>query len=256
MKKYYFKGIMALVIMVLGLNCLGKVVKKRTNLDGVSEIALKCEGVLYLKQGNENLLTTEVDHNFSSKLNTSTKGKTLSLDIKRSWMGSNSPKILNYYVTLKSVESIANNSSGKLKITSDIKSKNLVIKCTSSGSIETQGKIEGNNVSINLSSSGNIYIAQLNSKQLEVVSSSNGNIEIASGFAEDQVIKVTSSGDYNAKGLNSKKADVNNSSSGDVYLKTKEITSQISSKGNVEVFGKPLTTNSQSTSTGKLIVHQ
>jgi hypothetical protein len=256
MKMHYLKGIIMMVTMVLGLNCLGNIVKVKMNLEGVTKVVLKCEGNLYLKQGNENSMIVEVDNEFSSKLKSEVDADVLSLDIKRSWMGlKDNFKVLNYYITLKNIKSISNNSSGMLKIESNIVSKSIGINCTSSGNIETENQIDCNVVSINLSSSGDIYVDKINSKKLEVTSSGNGKIEIDSGLVEKQTLKLNSSGEYDAKGLKSTSAEVSNYSSGNAYINTEKINSQITSSGNVEVFNKATIANTQSSSSGRLIVH-
>ena len=257
MKKSFFRGAIVMVTLILGLNCLGDVIKEKIKLNDISEVNLKCEGNLYLKQGNEDLLLIEVDKDYLSKLDTGIDGNKLSLDIKRGWFGTkDDPGILNYYVTLKKVGKITNSSTGMLKIESNLKSENLSIDSTSSGNIETENQIDCKNIIIKLSSSGHIFIDKLNAENLDVINSSKGNIEIDSGKAGKQIVTLNSSGNYYAEGLISKTVTVNNSSSGNAYLNTKAINSQITSKGNVEISGQPDFTDSQSSSKGKLIIHK
>ena len=257
MKKNFVIGAFVMVSLISGLNCLGNVIKDKIKLNDISAVDLKCEGNLYLKQGDEDSLLIEVDKDFLPNLDTGIDDNKLSLDIKRGWFGvKDNPGILNYYVTLKKIDKITNSSTGMLKIESNLKSKNLSINSTSSGNIETENQIDCKNIVIKLSSSGHIFIDKLKAENLDVINSSKGNIEVDSGKVRKQIVTLNSSGNYYAEGLISKTVTVNNSSSGNAYLNTKAINSQITSNGNVEISGQPGFTNSHSSSKGKLIIHK
>ncbi|HEX3008356.1 MAG TPA: head GIN domain-containing protein [Bacteroidales bacterium] len=129
--------------------------------------------------------------------------------------------------------------------------KNL--KISGSGSIKAETAIKAKDLDMVISGSGNINIADLSSERLSSVISGSGNINYSGSTSTNySKIVVTGSGNINAEGLSSTDAQVNITGSGNCKVfATDKLDVQITGSGSVQYKGKALI-NANVTGSGKV----
>ncbi|MDR0793157.1 MAG: DUF2807 domain-containing protein [Chitinophagaceae bacterium] len=119
------------------------------------------------------------------------------------------------------------------------------IQTSSAASVKGTGIIKASNLSLNASSAGSITL-NIEAQKLSVDASSAGMINL-SGTVDYQKADVSSAAQFSAKDLHSKQTDVTVSGAAKaIVYATETVNANVSSAGNVDVYGNPNTKNNTS----------
>ncbi len=204
----------------------GKVTSETRPVSGITGVDHSTIGDLTIILGDEETLTVEAEDNLLPYLETPVVNGVLTIRNKPQ-VSLRPTRPVRYHLTVKSLQSLANSSSGNI----------------------LAPKIASQSITIHLSSSGHITVDGVQADTLKVQSSSSGNITINGGQAGQQEISLSSSGIYRASGVKSQSAQVTISSSGDAIVwVTDQLDASISSSGNLQYYGSPQITQHLSSS--------
>jgi len=202
----------------------GDVVEETRQVSGFTGVALAGIGELIIELGDEEALRIEAEDNLLEYIETEVKNETLEISIRRG-INLNPTKPLYFYLTVKSLNTIAISGSG------DIQAPDLV----------------ASQFTVNISGSGDVTMGTLDADALTVAISGSGNLEIAGGQAGKQNIAIAGSGRYRTGDLVSEAVQITISGSGDATVwATETIDGQISGSGNIKYYGHPQTSVSSS----------
>lgn len=208
----------------------GKVVSETRPVSGITAVGHSTIGDLTITLGDQETLTVEAEDNLLPYLETPVTNGTLTIRSKTE-VSLLPTRPIRYHLTVKSLQSLANSSSGNI----------------------AAPKLTGENLTIDLSSSGKITLDGVQVDALTVQSSSSGDITIKGGQAGRQVISLSSSGKYQAPDVKCQSAQVTISSSGDTTIwVTSQVNVSSSSSGNLNIYGSPQITQ-QLSSSGKVV---
>ncbi len=213
-------AIASLCIFVLLNSCddcisgSGHVVRDERDVSEFDAIYLNGQGNLFITFGEEESLVVETDDNLQDVVETSVKHGKLLIDNSHCI---NHAEKLNYYVSVKSLEMVNLNGSGRIISKNKIKSNNLEILVNGSGTIKLF--IQANAVSVRVNGSGNINLK---------------------GKANECSTKVSGSGNFRAFNFKVLESTVNISGSGNAYINSSDkLSVKIAGSGDVYYLGSP-----------------
>jgi citrate lyase gamma subunit len=203
----------------------GKVVTKERKTDSFTGVKVSSGIDVYLKQGNNEVVTVEADENLHEYILTEVRNGILNVYSEYNIRDAERKRV---YVTMNEVNSVKTTSAGDVSGESPIKSDKLELSASSAGNIKLE--VNAKNIDIDISSSGDITLK---------------------GETDMLRADLSSAGDLNAYELRSKEADISVSSAGDadVYV-TDRITARASSAGDINYKGDPKYVDSHSSSAG------
>ena len=185
-----------------------------------SEISLKVEAKLYLKQGDNQSVKVVAKESALEKLITEVKGRRLTIRYPNTTMFQNfNPGKVEIYITVPEVDALTLSGSG------DILAEEL-----SSRILE-----------LSVSGSGDIVIDNLDSKRLTANLSGSGDIIIKGGGVADEFSStISGSGNVKAEGFEATDVSVRISGSGNCFITSNgSVKARIAGSGNVNYKGNP-----------------
>ncbi len=150
-----------------------KITSEKRDVSGINQISILGFGDLYIKQGDQESLTIEADNTILPMIETNVKSGKLSIGMKHH-VAKDLVKTIQYYLTVKDINSIQLNGLSNLSIADTIKT---------------------NELNLTLNGSGNANIA-IEVKKFTANIMGTGNIN-AKGKAENQTITIRGSGNMN-----------------------------------------------------------
>lgn len=214
----------------------GTVTSKDRPIENIDAVKLATIGTLHIKIGDTESLEIEAEDNLLDYIETDVYRGELVIDTRNVSLRTRRP--VNYYLTVKELNSIKISSSGDIEAP-DLQADKFTIAISSSGHLN-MGNLDAERVRVKISSSGDLSIDELHARSIEVGISSSGNIRIQGGEVEDQDISISSSGDYRARDLESREAEVRISSSGNAIIRVSDyLGAYLSSSGDVNYIGNP-----------------
>jgi len=185
-----------------------------------SELSLKVDAKLYLKQGDEQSVKIVAKESVFEKLITEVKGRKLTIRFPNTTMFQNfNPGKIEIYITVPEINEITVSGSG-----------DLVAEELSSRILE-----------LSVSGDANIAIDNLDSKRLTANVSGSGDIVIKGGEKADELSStISGSGSVKAEGFEAKDVSVRISGSGSCFITSNgSIKARISGSGSVNYKGNP-----------------
>lgn len=231
----------------LGKRGSGRVITDQRNVNGVSAVNLATIGHMTIEVGDTESLRIEAEDNLMPYIKTEmSNGELMIKNQEHVNLDSTSP--IRYYLTVKSLDSIAIFSSGDIQAP-DLESRTFSITVASTGDLD-MGALKADRVNVKISSSGDVKMRALNANMLDVNISSTGDLEIAGGEVKMQTIVLSSSGDYMARNLASDDAAANLNSTGSATIWVRNrLNANLNSSGDLNYIGSP-TVNAKTNSTG------
>ena len=216
----------------------GKVISDQHSIRGVSRVSLATLGHMVIELGDAESLRIEAEDNLLRYLKTEVNN--CELTIKSQYpVNFFNTKPVHYYLTVKSLDSIAVYSSGDI-VAPDLKADHFSITVASTGSLDI-GALEAGALKVAISSSGDVRMRALNADSLDVNLSSSGDLEIAGGEVKTQTVVLSSSGDYKARSLASDEASVQLNSIGSATIRVRSrLNANLNSSGDLNYIGNPL----------------
>lgn len=198
----------------------GEVFTKTLQFKGINAVELATIGDMYIEFGNKEELTIKAEDNIIDYFEIEMIGETLRIDLKEK-ISLRPSKPIKYYLTVKSLESLATTSAGDI-IAPDFDGDKLKVKVSSAGDIEL-GNLNINDLEITMSSAGDVTFKTFNGDQIDVSISSAGDLHADKIIAEEAEIVLRSAGDARINYLAVKSLDVSISSAGDVRIDDGEV---------------------------------
>ena len=206
----------------------GKIQTQTTELSEFDALEINVPANIYIRQADKYSVEINTNENLIELIET---------DVRRGTLKINSKKCINKFdkfdihISVKDLEEIEMNGSGKISNTGVIKVKKLEVSLTGSGKIEL-----------------NINVDKL-------ISELTGSGEIKyQGNAEKHDAEITGSGDIKAYKLNTEDADIEISGSGSCKVKVSDnLDAEITGSGNVYYKGNLQKLDSNITGSGKII---
>jgi hypothetical protein len=237
MKKRLLVTMLVLVLMGNALACnlfggstkgSGQIIRGEIEVSGFSGVTLETDGNLFIEIGNTEELRIEVDDNLLPRYEVKVDSKMLTIGLKDDVQLQPTEEV-NFYLTAEELDTIVLSGSGKI----EVQSANLRV----------------DQFSVDLSGSGDLTMAGLTADALDVDVSGLGNVEIASGYVEEQAVVLSGDGGYDAEGLQSGSASIEISGSGSATVwAVSDLSVKGSGTGQVEYTGKPQLTTEGSVS--------
>ena len=228
----------------------GAVVEKDRSVSGVSGVELAMEGTLHIQVGDGESLRIQAEDNLQQYIRTDVRAGTLVINTADG-VNLDSTRPIDYYLTVKSLDSIVISSSGDIQAP-DMKTGRFSAAIKSSGNL-TMGNLDCSSLQVDISSSGKLKMGILTAGSIRVRISSSGNLEIAGGRVQQQDISISSSGEYRAGDLASAQAKVTLTSSGVATVRVSDqLSGSLSSSANLYYIGSPAV-NVTTSSSGKAV---
>ena len=253
---WFVLGFGILVIMACSIGNLGmvqgsgNVVEESRPVSGITSVELTTLGNLTIELGDMESFRIEAEHNLMKYIKTDVFAGTFRIKTKNGIRLENT-KPVNYYLTVKSLDSINISSSGNI-YAPDLEANEFSINISSSGNLE-MGNLDAETLTVRISSSGDIIMGLLTADSLDVNISSGGNLDIAGGQVKTQDVTISSSGDFTAQDLKSENADVRLSSGGSATIWVQDtLNAKLSSSGDLRYRGDP-SVNATTSSSGDVI---
>jgi len=201
------------------------VVTKERNTEHFTGVRVSSGIDVYLKQGNNEVISVEADENLQEYILTEVKDEVLHVYTEVNIREAERKRV---YVTMKEVSSIKTSSAGNVIGETPVKSDRLRLSASSAGDIRLE--VLANELEADISSSGDITLT---------------------GEADLLKADLSSAGDLNAYNLKVREADVSASSAGDADINVSEkLTARASSAGDVNYRGNPKYIDAHSSSAG------
>jgi predicted small secreted protein len=276
-KRIYLPAVLLLVALILsgcGFQVVagsGKVVSENRNVRGFTGVRLEGIGNVYLTQGEAESVRIEAEDNLIPYFDTSVQGSTLTIGIKKQYMGVDlqPTQPVKFYVTLPKIAAVTLAGSGNI-FDGIIKTSAFKISLLGSGNISTDGLI-ATNVELSLGGSGNISLGTLSAEEVTANIAGSGNIQVDTltankvssktagsgnitigGKVTEQSAEILGSGDYQAGGLKSASATVRVTGSGNSQISADNtLNVTILGSGDVAYSGSP-TVNASIAGSGKV----
>jgi hypothetical protein len=208
----------------------GNVIMVERPVSNFNAISLSGMGDLKIELGDEEKLIIQAEDNILEYIEIDVKGGVLSIGF-RSGFRLNPQAPINYFLTVKALDSIAVSGLGKVDAPA-LQASNFKVQISGSGSVELKG---------------------LKASQLDVQISGLGNLAIGEGKVEQQSIDISGSGDYRSQELQSASADLEISGLGNATVWVDDrLSVKISGSGVVEYAGDPQEIESEISGAGKL----
>ena len=182
---------------------------------------------VYLTQGNENKIVVEADENLHQYIETDVENGKLHITTSENIGQSKAKKIHVTFVELNNIEA---SSGAEVVGNTVIKSQNLSLKASSGATLEVA-----------------IFAQELNAK-----TSSGAELDV-SGKATTISAKASSGSELDAKELLVLNCSAEASSGAKVVINVKEkLQTQVSSGGDIEYYGDPVSVNSNKSHSGSV----
>lgn len=206
----------------------GNVVTQERNItDDFTEVRGSAGLDVYLTQGKENKIVVEADENLLEYISTDVKNGKLHVTTSSNIGRSKAKKV---YVTFKELNNIEASSGADVIGNSVIKSQNLSLR----------------------SSSGADLKVEVFSQEIAIKSSSGSEVEV-SGKASSLKADASSGSEIDAKKLMVVNCNAEASSGAEVTVNVKDkLETNVSSGGNVNYYGNPVSVNSNKSSSGSV----
>lgn len=202
----------------------GKMSKESRPVANFNGIAISGYGELNVVQGSSESLTIEADEEVMHRIKSEVKDNTLHLGLESekglSWRVFKTDQPIRYYVTVKTLESLASSGSTNIKI----------------------GPLTTDQLKVSGSGASRLNMEKLAAKQLNISLSGSQKAEL-SGQVEDQSIKLSGSASYTASDLTTTRTHIKASGSSALKVRARdELNVSISGSGKVEYWGTPRVT--------------
>lgn len=195
----------------------GDVVEEERPVSGFSGVHLAGLGTVIIELGDQEALVIEAEDNLLEYFETEVRDGTLWIE-QQDNTNLRPKEPVNFYVTVKSLDSVAVSGSGEIKVP----------------------PVSAERFSLDVSGSGAVKIEDLGADSLEVTISGSGEVDIAGGGVESQDVNISGSGEYDARDMESVTADVRVSGSGEATLRASDhLQVDISGSGDVRYVGNP-----------------
>ena len=214
--------ILATIIMFAGSQLLSAQTSQTRSVSAFTEISLKIDANVHLKQGNTQSVEVKGDGETLNRLITEVSDRKLVIRFPSdTWFKKWSPGRVDIFVTLPQIDALT---------------------ISGSGSIDSKDKINSRILTLTLSGSGDINLADLIAEKVSVILSGSGNVKL-SGDVTAAELKVTISGSGNVKATDFPANDVNVKigGSGNCWVNSvKNLVAKLAGSGNVIYKGSPL----------------
>ena len=208
----------------------GSVVEENREVSGITGVNLATIGDLIIEVGEKESLRIEAEDNLMEFFETEVSNGKLTIGTRDN-VSLNPTKPVNYYLTVKGLDTIEISSIGNIKAPD----------------------LQADKFTINMDSTGNLEMGELIAASLDVDIDSTGNLNIAGGEVSSQNITIDSTGNYTAENMASENADVRLNSTGNATIwVSDQLKANLNSTGNVRYRGNP-TVDASSNSTGEVI---
>jgi hypothetical protein len=234
MKRHMF-----LVLLIIGLalgiqgcdlNAVrgsGDVVEEERPVSGFSGVHLAGLGTVTIELGDQEALRIEAEDNLLEYFETGVRGGTLWIE-QRDNTSLRPKEPVNFYVTAKTLDSVALSGSGGINVP----------------------PVSAERFSVDVSGSGDVAVESLVADSLEATISGSGAADIAGGEVKNQDVTISGSGEYDAREMPSARATVSVNGSGKATVWARDdLQVDISGSGDVRYVGDP-TLNQSVTGSG------
>jgi len=219
------------------------------SVHGYDSVSLETVGRLEIIQGDKEYLTIEAPPEMVRRITTKVSKNTLRIGYKGIFTSKNAIPI--FRLGMKNVKKIYADSSGDIAA-EQIRTDNLTIKASSSGNI-TIKTLESNTAIIKVQSSGNVIIESCKLNKLDTELESSGSLDLAGETNRINVIS-SSSGKFNGENLKTLIAEVRLTSSGSAVIWImNHLDANLTSKGDLQYYGDPVTGKQSTDGKGKII---
>ena len=272
------QGLIVLVVLALALSSLacsfgefavvrgsGHVVEESRAVSGFTGVNLATLGNLQIQLGDSEGLRIQAEDNLFPYLETIVSGNQLEIR-SQDGIGLRPTRPVNFYLTVKSLDSIALTGSGNI-VAPDLKANQFHVRLSGSGNM-TLGNLYATNIEMQLTGSGNLRVAGATAQDQQITLSGSGDVELgnwnaetaevritgsggfdaSTGAVKEQSVTLSGSGEYHAEGVNSATTEARITGSGSMTVRVRDrLSAHISGSGSVRYAGNPQV---QTTTTG------
>jgi len=206
----------------------GNVVEENRKVKDFDKVEVSRGMNVYISQGERSKVVVKADENLLDAIETKTEGDVLIIRATKNIRSAISKKV---FITTPHIEEIEASSGSNVFSETALKFKNL--------------KISG--------SSGSNFNLRINSEFAEFSASSGSNIKLE-GKTNSFKGKASSGSNIKAENLKSENCEVKASSGSNIWITAKnDFDADVSSGGNIFVYGNPKNTNIEKSSGGNVI---
>ena len=215
----------------------GDVVSETRGVSGFSSVELAGWGNLTIQVGENESLRIEAEENLLQYIETEVENGKLVIRHRRRVL-LRPTKAINYYLTVKDLESINVTGAGNVEVPV-IAASRFSVQISGAGNVNIEG-VEAERLDVGISGAGNVDVAALEADRLDVDISGAGALSVAEGEVRVQEIGVSGGGNYSAKGLQSAEAEIRLSGLGNAVVRVSDVLKvTISGAGSVQYAGQP-----------------
>ena len=198
------QGIIVLVVLALALSGLacsfsgfttvrgsGHVVAENRAVSGFTGVNLATWGNLQIQLGDPEGLRVEAEDNLIPYLETIVSGGQLEIR-SQDGVGLRPTRPVNFYLTVKSLESIALTGSGNI-VAPDLKADQFHVRLSGSGNM-TLGNLYATDIEMRLTGSGKLRVVGATAKDQQITLSGSGDVELGNWNAAMVEVRITGSG--------------------------------------------------------------
>ena len=191
---------------------------------------------VYITQGNEQKVEAKGQANIIDALKTNVNNNTFTGDLKN---GSYAEFDLTMYITIPDLESISNDGSGTIFLTS-LTTEDLKLKIDGSGDIKVSDLLDiADDTKLEIAGSGNLDITELQTENVDIKIDGSGEIFLT-GNADDAELKIDGSGDFVGFNFECNNYTVKSDGNGDAEIfVNNELVVNIDGSGDVKYKGDP-----------------
>lgn len=196
MKKYFFAGVILLLVAAQVMAGDDKEVSEQRSLSGFEKIVLKGSPTIKYTQGNQFKVEVRAPKDIVKNVQTYVKGKTLEVSVrsrKWPWRGSKD-KDVTVLVTSPDLIGIELLGSGDFECKSHLDTDNLVVRLKGSGDIDFSDII-CDKLNASVVGSGDLTIDKVISQTAEIDLVGSGDIKIRQEKVNQTKIDLKGSGD-------------------------------------------------------------
>ena len=264
------QGLIVLVVLALALSSLacsfsgiatvrgsGHVVEENRAVSGFTGVNLATLGNLQIQLGDPEGLRIEAEDNLMPYLETTVLNHELEIS-SRDGIQLRPTRPVNFYLTVKSLDSIALTGSGNI-VAPDLKADQFRARLSGSGNMKL-GNLYATDIEVRLTGSGNLQVAGATAKDQQITLSGSGDVELgkwnaetvevhitgsggleaSSGAVKEQRVTLSGSGEYRAQEVDSATAEARITGSGSMTIRVRDrLSAHISGSGSVRYAGSP-----------------
>lgn len=238
MKNLFF---LAIAICFLTTSCNvekgeGPIITETLNIDSFSKLVLDSSFDVYITQGNEQKVEAKGQANIIDALKTNVNNNTFTADLKN---GAYTEFDLTMYITVTDLESVKNDGSGGIFITS-LTADDLELLVLGSGDIKVSEVLDvADKTKLEIDGSGNLDISELKTDDVAMKIDGSGNIFL-SGQGDDAKLKIDGSGDFEGFNFECNTYDIDSDGTGNAeVLVNNDLEVDIHGSGDVSYKGDP-----------------